>query len=162
MSCINQESDTFRLFTAVNRVRRAWRSIAPSKEISKAQFTTLMTIAHGGKPPHEGKAFNQPMPLSVLANLQEQSLPGISQRITALEKLGYVERVANPHDRRVSAVQLTPVGTQLLEEACACVKQKLDAALETMGREKLDTLLFLLEDLTCALENMTSDETQEK
>ena len=91
-----------------------------------------------------------------------QSLPGISQRITALEKLGYVERVANPHDRRVSAVQLTPVGTQLLEEACACVKQKLDAALETMGREKLDTLLFLLEDLTCALENMTSDETQEK
>lgn len=162
MSCINQESDTFRLFTAVNRVRRAWRSIAPSKEISKAQFATLMTIAHGGKPPHEGKAFNQPMPLSVLSNLQEQSLPGISQRITALEKLGYVERVANPHDRRVSAVQLTPVGTQLLEEACACVKQKLDAALETMGREKLDTLLFLLEDLTCALENMTSDETQEK
>lgn len=162
MSCINQESDTFRLFTAVNRVRRAWRSMAPSKEISKAQFATLMTIAYGGKPPHEGKAFNLPMPLSVLANLQEQSLPGISQRITALEKLGYVERVANPHDRRVSAVQLTPVGTQLLEEACACVKQKLDAALETMGREKLDTLLFLLEDLTCALENMTSDETQEK
>lgn len=162
MTRINQESDTFRLFTAVNRVRRAWRSMAPSKELSKAQFATLMTIAHGGNPPHEGKAFNRPMPLSVLANLQEQSLPGISQRITALEKLGYVERVANPHDRRVSAVQLTPVGTQLLEEACACVKQKLDAALETMGREKLDTLLSLLEDLTCALEKMTSDETQEK
>ena len=40
--------------------------------------------------------------------------------------------------------------------------EKLDAALETMGREKLDTLLFLLEDLTCALEHITSDETQEK
>ena len=162
MSCIKQESDTFRLFTAVNRVRRAWRSLAPSKEISKAQFATLMTIAHGGRPPHEGQATNQPMPLSVLANLQEQSLPGISQRVSALEKLGYLERVANPNDRRVCAVQLTPQGSKLLEEACARVKEKLDAALETMGREKLDTLLFLLEDLTCALELITSDETQEK
>ena len=102
------------------------------------------------------------MPLSVLANLQEQSLPGISQRVSALEKLGYLERVANPNDRRVCAVQLTPEGSKLLEEACARVKEKLDAALETMGREKLDTLLFLLEDLTCALELITSDETQEK
>ena len=49
-----------------------------------------------------------------------------------------------------------------LEANAESMKQKLDAALETMGREKLDTLLFLLEDLTCALENMTSDETQEK
>ena len=159
MSCTKQESDTFRLFTAVNRVRRAWRSLAPSKEISKAQFATLMTIAHGGRPPHEGQETNQPMPL---ANLQEQSLPGISQRVSALEKLGYLERVANPNDRRVCAVQLTPEGSKLLEEACARVKEKLDAALETMGREKLDTLLFLLEDLTCALEHITSDETQEK
>ena len=46
-----------------------------------------------------------------------QSLPALSQRVSALEAQGYVERVPDPDDRRVIGVCVTPEGRTVMEVA---------------------------------------------
>lgn len=145
-----------RLFHALHRFRRVWHGITPSSSLSKAQFMTLMTIAHGAAEPATERVA-VPMPLTVLAALQEQSLPGISQRVAGLEQMGYLERVPNPRDRRISAVQLTEQGEQLLKETCVQVRKTLNIAISQVGEQDMEHFLSLLQALTDALEQAANE-----
>ena len=92
----------------------------------------------------------------LVAHAMGQSLPAISQRISALESLGCVERVNDPRDRRVSAVRLTQAGHALLEQGYANMKQKLSQAMEAIGPENLTLLLELLERMAAQLEKLAA------
>lgn len=148
------ESYTFRLFSSLDRMRRVWQSITPCPELSKAQFGTLMVILHGGKPPHFSckNAKNEPMALSTIANIMGQSLPSVSQRVTSLEQMGYLERVAHPSDRRICGVRLTPSGQKLMSHAFETIQADLDQAMAHLGNEQLETLFRLLDQLADELE----------
>lgn len=152
--CYFEHQPAMKLFSAMDRMRRAWRDTTPCQQISKAQFATLIVIAHGADPCTMTKQTEiiSPMPLSVLASLQKQSLPAISQRIHTLEEMGYVKRVANPQDRRVSAVELTEKGELLLNETHKIWKDKMQTVLAAMSEQELKILLDLMEKMTQALE----------
>ena len=94
---------SMQLFRLMDRMRRSWTVFTPKPEISKSQFGTLLALRHGGKRPCEDKECRnrdpfEPMTLSELAKIMNQSMPALSQRISKLEGMGYVQRMsAGPH-----------------------------------------------------------------
>lgn len=152
------------IFRSMDRVRRAWQNVAPCEGVSKSEFFTLLTLAHGDCPPPPAEEF-PPAPqagvtLSALAAMMNQSLPAISQRISALEAAGYVQRAAGS-DRRVSTVCLTQEGNALLQKAYGNMRQTLDKALECMTEDECTTLVSLIGRLADAFEALTKQEASE-
>jgi len=57
-----------------------------------------------------------PVNLSELAESQNVSLPTMSRSVSRLEKIGWIERRSDPHDRRVTLIVLTEDGRKRLGE----------------------------------------------
>lgn len=190
----NQEMDE--IFRQMDRMRRAWEHVSPSKKLNKSQFGTLFALARlsGGREKHpaceaakcEGAAPREagmpcvpemqrepmeqsgtavqtetvapaipaakPVTLSELAGAMRQSLPALSQRVTALEERGFVERVADPADRRVTGLRLTETGRREMDIAFRRFGGILSQAAERVGKQNMSLLLQLLGELAEALE----------
>ncbi len=158
------QADISRLFREMDRMRKAWQNVTPCDTLSKSQFGTLMAIAH----PNEicGPPFGEETPpqspsdavrLTDLAHAMHQSLPALSQRVSALEAMGYVERVPDPADRRVTGVRITLNGLRVMESAHRRFHGMLSRAIESLGQDDLRTLLRLLARLTEGLEAAAAD-----
>lgn len=160
---------------AMDRLRRAWQNITPCGELSKAQFTTLLAIAypdfqHGPLLPNvealSGAARRRTVRLTELSRTMHQSLPALSQRVSTLEALGYVERVPDPDDRRVTGLCLTDEGLRTLQRAYEHIGGMISRAIDRLGQENLRTMLELNELLAEALEyaaapeNFSTDEKE--
>ena len=81
-----------------------------------------------------------------------QSPPALSQRIAALEAMGYVQRTEDAQDRRVTRVHLTPQGNALLKQAYHAMNEKLNSALDALGEQDTAMLFTLLNKFTAQLE----------
>lgn len=157
-------SQPTRLFTVMDHMRRVWQNLRPCPDLTKAQFGTLMVLSSGGHPPATATtppcAEDRPvMSLSAVASVMGQTLPSISQRVSALETMGYVERVPDPSDRRVSGIRISASGVALLNRAKKAMGERIEAAIDTLGSENLELLLNLLEQLAAALEAAAENET---
>ena len=157
-------SQTTRLFTVMDHMRRVWQNLRPCPDLTKAQFGTLMVLANGEKKPgpedpHPCLPGRPVMSLSAVAAAMGQSLPSNSQRISALEGMGYVERVPDPSDRRVSGIRISASGISLLEQAKSDLGARINAAIDTLGGENLELLLNLLEQFAAALDAAAEEET---
>lgn len=156
-------SQPTRLFAVMDHMRRVWQNLRPCQNLTKAQFGTLMVLANGGKmptpaDPHPCAPGQTVMTLSALAAAMGQTLPSISQRISALEAMGYVERVPDPTDRRVSGIRISASGVSLLGQAKKEMGARIEAAIDTLGSENLELLVNLLEQFAAALETETETE----
>lgn len=115
--------------------------------LGQAGFTDVrpahMTIFQHLRP--EGSRIGE---LAERAQLTNQS---VGYLVDYLENRGYVERRADPDDRRASLVCLTPRGWAEMR-ACAAILAELDGALrERLGAERMAQLDALLHDLLQAL-----------
>ncbi len=156
------ENDVAAMFRRIDRIRRAWCAVTPCDALSKSQFSTLLAIAFQdrmrdppGRAPGDGEESPQrerSVTLTELARGMRQSLPALSQRVSALEAQGYIERVPDPADRRVTGVRVTWEGMRVLEQARQRLDGMLLCATARMGREKLHTLLALMDELAEGLE----------
>lgn len=158
-----EQVNPVRFFELMDRVRRAWRNISPCPQLSKSQFATLMVLKHAGKPPlvqFTEEEVERGMSLSALAGVMGQSLPAVSQRISTLEAMGYVERTADPRDRRVSGVRLSPGGKALLAQAYTDMSGKMNEAMLAVGEENIATMMALLEQMATRLEEMNRAQAQ--
>lgn len=145
-------SQTTALFHSLDRVRRAWRAIAPCENLTKTQFDTLLGVFHMSGRPSAGEGAAQPVPLSELAPALALSLPALSQRVRALEDLGCVERVPDPADRRITGLRLTPKGFEVLLEARQRVDRILSEAIRRLGPDA-ETLIRTLDEVAAILED---------
>lgn len=95
--------------------------------------------------------------LRVAAGLSQQELSGKLQihpsRLVAildnLEKRGFVERRANPDDRRLYSIHLTKSGGEILEKIGKVAREHQDALLSALSsgeRDELATLLLRIAD----------------
>lgn len=163
------------MFRQMDRMRKAWEHVNPSRKLNKSQFGTLFALARlsGAREKHAacggaaqgenmprcgeagyGEAAAQaakPVTLSELAAAMHQSLPALSQRVTALEEKGFVERVADPADRRVTGLRLTETGRGEMDAAFRRFSGILSQAAERVGRQNMCMLLRLLGELADAL-----------
>lgn len=151
-----------KFFTVMEKLHRAWGKRTPCENLSKAQFGTLMMLKGHDKPPFSGKhrdGCNQKNPekiitVGMMASKMGQSMPAISKRINTLEEMGYVKRMADLADRRMTRVLLTEEGETLLEQTHLQWNKNLEKALQTMGEEKTERLFALMEELIGAIENV--------
>lgn len=54
------------------------------------------------------------------------TIGGTSKLVDRIEAAGHCRRLANPHDRRSSLIELTPAGRRLLGKATAAFEQELE------------------------------------
>lgn len=64
------------------------------------------------------------LPLSVLSRQLLLHLTSVTATVAALERLGYVERVPHPDDRRTTLARITPAGRTAMEASCAALAER--------------------------------------
>ncbi|MEG2930950.1 MAG: MarR family transcriptional regulator [Ruthenibacterium sp.] len=156
MEQVHPKPQVIALWGAIVELQRTWRDFLPAPDINKSLFGVLMCVAHGpirpGKPP---EVPNGPVAVGTIAAQLHQSLPAISQKLSALEEQGYITRLADAKDRRVTCVALTEMGREKLDKSRVCFETRLDVALDALGEEKTAQLMSLMQELTAALKEKT-------
>ncbi|MFB6721646.1 MarR family winged helix-turn-helix transcriptional regulator [Kribbella sp. NPDC056345] len=91
------------LSTAMNRGRMAQRAMdATGLSLDRPGLTILVTLVTEGTPLRVGE----------IADRMQVVGPHVTRQVQALEQRGLVQRVADPHDKRVSLIEPTPTGTE--------------------------------------------------
>jgi DNA-binding MarR family transcriptional regulator len=89
--------------------------------------------------------------VSVLAQRAQITKQSMAELVEHLERLGYVERVPDPSDRRAKLVRATPRGRQLYAIAGEVVAEIEAEWTKRLGKAKMRQLRELLEELNAAL-----------
>ncbi|HEX3316869.1 MAG TPA: MarR family transcriptional regulator [Solirubrobacteraceae bacterium] len=89
--------------------------------------------------------------VSVLAERAQMTKQSMAELVGHLERLGYVERVPDPSDRRAKLVRATPRGRELYAIAREVVAEVEAEWTRRLGRAKMRRLRLLLEELNAAL-----------
>jgi DNA-binding MarR family transcriptional regulator len=128
MQTISTTDLAHRLRPVVARLARRLRQQAGG-ELSPSQSATLNTIdCHG------------PLTPSELAARERIQRPTATRVLALLEEAGFVERTADPADRRSSLVNTTPEGHALLADVRARKDAYLADRLERLSPEDLAVL----------------------
>jgi DNA-binding MarR family transcriptional regulator len=83
--------------------------------------------------------------------------PTVTQMIKSLHQNGYVERSVDIHDRRVTDIQLTAKGEEIVQLAR---KRRIDlytGLIETLGQKKKDQLISLLDEVYDYLDKLNKE-----
>jgi DNA-binding MarR family transcriptional regulator len=89
--------------------------------------------------------------VSVLAERAQITKQSMAELVAHLERLGYVERVPDPSDRRAKLVRATPRGRQLYAIARDVVAEIEADWTKRLGKTKMRQLRELLEELNAGL-----------
>lgn len=84
--------------------------------------------------------FGGPMTLGALAAAEQVRPPTMTRLVTALERKGLVAREASPTDARVTLVRATHRGMVLLQEGRGRRIARLQAVLQVLSKQDLETL----------------------
>src|SRR5205085_6214650 len=131
-----------RLRLAVVRLARVLRQKAQDP-ITPSQLSALVSVERGG-----------PVTLGELAALESVQPPTMTRIVAALEEQGLVFREADPADRRISRLHITPAGRKLLEKNRSRKTAYLASRMRGLGAEERD----VLERAAALLERMTEGE----
>lgn len=61
------------------------------------------------------------LPLSALSRQLLLHLTSVTATVKALERLGFVQRVPHPDDRRTTLARITPAGRRAMEQSCTAL-----------------------------------------
>ena len=142
-------SKAVRMFLAMDRMRRAWKGINFCPELNKSQFWTLFHLYRGSW--GQGECPDR-MTLSALAQIMQQSMPAVSQRISRLEEMGYVTRVPDSQDKRIVWLSLSGPGRELMKSACARMTETMDSILGVLEAGETGELFRYFDGLADAME----------
>lgn len=88
-----------------------------------------------------------PLDQSLLAERACLQLPSLTRILRAMEDQGLVTRATDPTDRRRSIVTISESGQQVIEDHAQANRRLFARLEEAYGRERMDQLLDLLEEL---------------
>lgn len=118
----------------LTRVRRHDRAITKcGVVIDRASVPLLRVLADA----------EEPMRLGELATRLDVEAPHVSRQIQRLEKAGYVERVADPDDRRAQRVRPTEAGRTAVDAIRDVLRGWMAEALSDWSSEDLKALAVL-------------------
>lgn len=123
------------------RLRRRFQGGVPADvhaemgAVTFQQMHALHTIARHG-----------PVTMGALAgSLEAASLSSATQMADRLVRLGLVERMSDPEDRRLVRLGLSPRGREVLQRRAVAWREAIGVALEGLSDEECATLVGLLE-----------------
>ncbi len=85
--------------------------------------------------------------LTDLARRASMSKQAMGQLVDEVERLGYVERVSDPTDRRAKIVRFTRAGLEVIKDGTGIATAIQREYAELIGKQKLDLLREILEEL---------------
>lgn len=91
--------------------------------------------------------------VSDLATKLKISPPAVSRLVDQLVKLDYVTRVISQKDRRITVLELTHSGKQILRDNSKLRYEALKKILSCFTEEEIETLLDIIERLLIRLES---------
>ncbi len=116
--------------------------------LSREEFFLLGVLMERGRSEEKEDG----MKVSLLADALDVSSPAVSRMIKHMEQKEYVFRNSLKEDRRVILVNVTPTGKQLYERSEHQLNQLLEKVIQRTGKENVDALLCLWNQLTEAFE----------
>jgi DNA-binding MarR family transcriptional regulator len=120
-----------------------WAVRSTPKQMSMTALGTLSTLSAG------------PLRVSVLAEREGTTQPGMTALVNRLAASGYVERIADPTDGRATLVQLTAKGESTLADRRAMRTAALRDHLQALSpehRQALAAALPAIDYLTSGLD----------
>lgn len=124
------------LLRARETVMGSFRDMLAKAGVSEQKWRVLRVLSEGG-----------PMEQTSIAERACLLLPSLTRILASMEKEGLVTRTSDTKDRRKTIVVLAPAGMRLIE-AYSEESRTIAASLEdSFGKDRIETLLDLLEDL---------------
>jgi len=96
-----------------------------------------------------------------LKNKLNVSSPTVSQVINDLEKRDIVKRVRDPHDKRVTRVEVSKTGSQELKKAFDIVEERFVNLSTYLGEDKSKQLIEILNQMITYFTQEENNETKE-
>lgn len=156
---MSERDDYKALMDIMHKMKRLQHRKLDAGSMNRGEFSMLMHISHAEK---EGGGA---VTVSQLAELQETSMPAISQMLNNLEKKGMIERHPGEQDRRIVYIHITPEGKKILDCAFQEFTQTIRYVVERLGEEdtrKLIELFSKLYDIIKDLEEETLKDSQDR
>ncbi len=101
--------------------------------LTPTQFSTLKALKFRGS-----------MPQKDIASYLLKTGGNVTMVVDNLEKAGYVERIKNPEDRRLSVIRITPAGEELFDRVYPPHLQRIEEAMATLSEEDCASLVRIL------------------
>jgi len=115
-----------------------------SRDFERRARATLQARGHAGLQPSHQVVFASlgrfGARLTELADRAAMSKQAMGQRVDDLERLGYVERVPDPADRRAKIVRFTRKGSAFMSDAAEVVSRIWQDYAEQLGEQELAQL----------------------
>lgn len=138
------------LFEEMTRLRKVWEEFHPKPPLKRSDLAMLGIVSQFSR---EG---DEPVTVSRIATYMQQSRPGVSQKISWLEKMGYLQRIDDEVDRRMANIVLTEEGRALTIDSMREFLGRMELALADMGPQKTEQLVSLMGMLRKAIEKTAS------
>ena len=134
-----EEKIIFATYKISRHMRKQFGVKPHAHELTMIQITGLIAIAHGR---------------NTMGDIAEElniTLPSATSLVERLVKGEYVERVHNPHDKRVVQIVLTEKGKAVLKKGLEDKVEKMRFMLSKLTEEERNTILSLLEKILTSL-----------
>jgi|SRR5579883_3119468 len=135
------------LFYAYDNVHTRLNQRLSKFGLSSAAFNVLMIVKHYDT---EG------CPLHEIGDLLLVSRANVTGVVDSLETNGYVQRVPDPHDRRVRLARITKAGRDILESYLPLHYEQIRDELRGLTEEEKRDLTRLLKKLSASIQQIES------
>jgi DNA-binding MarR family transcriptional regulator len=118
-------------------VKRPVAKVIEGQGLSLAQYNVLRILRGAGE---DG------LPTLAIRERMIEEAAGITRLIDKLESAGFVRRErSSPGDRRQVICRVSGAGRELLARVDACVRTKVEGAMDMLDEEQLESMLALLD-----------------
>lgn len=139
MAETNEKTTAERLFAAFMGFRRGnWRPHQALSGLTPGEAWIIFAIKRMVPPDSPG------VKVSELSKLLLVTTPTMTQQINNLETVGFVIKSADPEDRRVVRIRVTPKGDAAIQEAHEAFLAAMNGLVEYLGEEDSNRLAELL------------------
>lgn len=134
--------ETYRLFLKLHRLfQELNREEFRPYDLSTPQYAILNHCSEAG------------VPLSQISKEMLADNSNLTRLVDRLEARGLVRRAADPHDRRVTLVQLTPAGAALIAELRPRHRALIEERMSHASAEQIDALYDALDSIYSKLKD---------
>jgi len=151
---MNQSPDNtlfYMLHDVTRQIRKHFDRRATRLELTRAQWRALKVTSR-----HEGLSQSE-----LAEHLDMEAIP-VGRVIDRLEKTGFVERRADPADRRRWRLYLTPKAYAVVDEMDVIAGELRDDALRGIERNDLDMLMSVLNRIKGNLATLDAPQDEER
>lgn len=148
MATQDEIKQSLKLFIVLSRATKAINECTnqffQENGLNPTEFAVLELLYHKGR-----------QPLQKIGNKILLASGSITYVVDKLEKRGYLTRVSCPSDRRITYADITPLGTEFMDELFPKHEQQLHEITSVLTGEEKDLAIDLLKKLGLSIKDLS-------